>query len=173
MRERTTCTPEDPPPACPRLHLLVFTRSTPHPQQYQPSRAPHCFWLVEWTRWRTHQSYSSLAARGLSSGEGVSSLCHPVWSNLFLSSINQVSACQLFLKGALLQYIMIFILIECMSETGTMRVHRLVGGEKIFSSEWAHDKLHNLRTGNYPEVLLGFTQQGQITVMAPMSGPLD
>lgn len=60
-----------------------------------------------------------------------------------------------------------------MSETGTMRVHRLVGGEKIFSSEWAHDKLHNLKIGNYPEAPLGFTQQGQITVMATMSGPLD
>ena len=68
---------------------------------------------------------------------------------------------------------MIFILIEYTSETGTVRVHRLVWGEKIFSSEWAHDKLHNLKTGNYPEALLGFTQQGQITVMATISGPLD
>ena len=170
MREKTTCTLEDPPSACPRLHLLVFTRSTPHPQQYQPSRAPHCFWLVEWTHWRTHQSYSSLAARGLSSGEGVSSLCHPVWSNLFLSSINQVSACQLFLKGALLQYIMMFILIECMSETGTMRVHRIVGGEKIFSSEWAHDKLHNLRAVNYPEALLALHSKAKLQLWPQCQG---
>lgn len=68
---------------------------------------------------------------------------------------------------------MIFILIEYTSETGTVRVHRLVWGEKIFSSAWAHDKLHNLKTGNYPEALLGFTEQGQITVMVTMSGLPD
>lgn len=51
--------------------------------------------------------------------EGAGSPCRSIWFRLVLSSINQGSARQLS-KRALLQDIMIFILLECTSETGTM-----------------------------------------------------
>ena len=57
-----------------------------------------------------------------------------------------------------------------MSETGTMRVHRIVGGEKIFSSEWAHDKLHNLRAVNYPEALLALHSKAKLQLWPQCQG---